>query len=61
MTVDKNVAYPPAINELKNDKILSKNAGVRQIKYLNNIVEQDHRYNKADSSPNVRLAVFLYG
>ena len=43
ITVDKNPAYPPAINELKNDKILPKNVGLRQIKYLNNIVEQDHR------------------
>jgi transposase-like protein len=43
ITVDKNPAYPPAIDELKNDKILPKNVGIRQIKYLNNIVEQDHR------------------
>ena len=43
ITVDKNPAYPPAINELKNDKILPQNVGLRQIKYLNNIVEQDHR------------------
>jgi transposase, IS6 family len=33
----------PAINELKNDKILPKNVNYRQIKYLNNIIEQDHR------------------
>jgi transposase, IS6 family len=41
--VDKNPAYPPAVNELKNDRILSQNVNLRQIKYLNNIVEQDHR------------------
>ncbi|MDD3138845.1 MAG: DDE-type integrase/transposase/recombinase, partial [Lachnospiraceae bacterium] len=35
ITVDKNPAYPPAINELKNDKILHINVGIRQIKYLN--------------------------
>jgi transposase-like protein len=34
VTVDKNPAYPPAIDELKNDKILPKNVGIRQIKYL---------------------------
>ena len=34
---------PPAIDELKNDKILHKDVGIRQIKYLNNIIEQDHR------------------
>jgi len=39
ITVDKNPAYPPAINELKNDKILPINVGIRQIKYLNNIIE----------------------
>jgi len=29
--------------ELKNDNILHKNVGNRQIKYLNNIIEQDNR------------------
>ena len=43
ITVDKNPAYPIAIHELKNDRILPKKVGLRQIKYLNNIVEQDHR------------------
>jgi IS6 family transposase len=43
VTVDKNPAYPPAIDKLKNDKILPENVGIRQIKYLNNIIEQDHR------------------
>jgi IS6 family transposase len=43
ITVDKNPAYPPAIAELKNDRILLQNVSLRQIKYLNNIVESDHR------------------
>ena len=43
ITVDKNPAYPPAVNELKNDRILPQNVNLRQIKYLNNIIEQDHR------------------
>ena len=43
ITVDKNPAYPAAVNELKNDRILPKKVGLRQIKYLNNIIEQDHR------------------
>ena len=43
ITVDKNPAYPPALNKLKNDRILPQNVNLRQIKYLNNIVEQDHR------------------
>jgi transposase-like protein len=43
ITVDKNASYPIAIDELKNEKKLSKNIEIRQVKYLNNIVEQDHR------------------
>jgi transposase-like protein len=43
ITADKNPAYPPAIDELKNDKRIPKNVAIRQIKYLNNIIEQDHR------------------
>ena len=42
ITVDKNPAYPPAVNELKNDKILPQNVSLREIKYLNNVIEQDH-------------------
>ena len=51
ITVHKNPAYPPAIDKLKNDKILPKNVGIRQIKYLNNIIEQDHRYIKRIVNP----------
>ena len=43
ITVDKNPAYPPAIDELKNEKKLFKNVKIRQTRYLNNIIEQDHR------------------
>ena len=43
ITVDKNASDPIAIDELKNEKKLSKNIEIRQVKYLNNIVEQDHR------------------
>jgi transposase, IS6 family len=35
ITIDKNPAYPNAIQELKNDRILP-NVSLRQIKYLNN-------------------------
>jgi len=43
ITVDKNPAYPLAIDELKNEKNLFKNVEIRQTRYLNNIIEQDHR------------------
>ena len=39
-------AYPSAIKELKDEELLPDNVEVRQIKYLNNIVEQDHRFIK---------------
>ena len=41
--MDKNAAYPPAIEELKSEKVLDKKSEIRQVKYLNNLVEQDHR------------------
>ena len=43
ITVDKNPAYLPAIDELKNEKNLFKNVEIRQTRYLNNIIEQDRR------------------
>ncbi|MCY8234184.1 IS6 family transposase [Priestia endophytica] len=43
ITVDKNPAYPIAIEELKNEKEMPLGIQIRQVKYLNNIVEQDHR------------------
>jgi transposase, IS6 family len=44
INVDQNKAYPPAIEELKEEGVLSVVAQLRQCKYLNNIVEQDHRF-----------------
>ena len=43
INVDKNAAYPPAIEELKSEKVLEEKSEIRQVKYLNNLVEQDHR------------------
>ncbi len=43
INVDKNAAYPPAIEQLKEDKLLEETSKLRQVKYLNNLVEQDHR------------------
>jgi transposase-like protein len=43
ITVDKNPAYPKAIAEMKRDIELWRFSRLRQVKYLNNIVEQDHR------------------
>jgi IS6 family transposase len=46
ITVDRNPAYPVAIEELKKEKKIPVGIQIRQIKYLNNIVEQDHRFIK---------------
>jgi transposase-like protein len=46
ISLDKNAAYPPAIRALKKEKKLPYNVDIRQIKYLNNRVEQDHRFIK---------------
>jgi transposase-like protein len=43
INVDKNAAYPVAIRELKTEGALAKRCQLRQCRYLNNIVEQDHR------------------
>ncbi len=58
ITVDKNPAYPPAIDKLKNDKILPINVGIRQIKYLNNIIKQDHRSIKRIVNPMLGFQSF---
>ncbi|KEK20344.1 IS6 family transposase [Bacillus gaemokensis] len=46
ITVDKNPAYPMAIEKLKKEKKMPEGIQIRQVKYLNNIVEQDHRFIK---------------
>ena len=46
INVDKNPAYPPAVEELKVESTLPESCNLRQCKYLNNIVEQDHRFIK---------------
>ena len=53
INVDKNAAYPKAIDQLKADKELSKEVELRQNKYLNNRVEQDHRFLKRLIKPGM--------
>ena len=58
ITVDKNPAYPKAIKELKAAKKLPEIVTLRQIKYLNNIVEQDHRGIKRLVKPGMGFGSF---
>jgi transposase, IS6 family len=43
ITVDKNPAYPRAAAEMRRTGELWRFSRLRQCKYLNNIIEQDHR------------------
>jgi IS6 family transposase len=43
INVDKNPAYVRAVTDLKASGTISRRCRLRQCKYLNNIVEQDHR------------------
>jgi transposase, IS6 family len=43
INVDKNPAYPAAVEALKEEGILRRRCRLRQGKYLNNVIEQDHR------------------
>ncbi len=58
ITVDKHAAYPPAIDELKQDEALPNPTETRQVKYLNNIIEQDHRFIKRRVKPGLGFGSF---
>jgi transposase, IS6 family len=46
ISVDKNAAYPDAFTSSQDEKILPKDCRLRRVKYLNNVIEQDHRFVK---------------
>lgn len=58
ITVDKNAAYPVAVDELKQDKTLKAETQLRQSKYLNNMIEQDHRNVKRIVKPMMGFQSF---
>ena len=58
INVDKNAAYPKAMDELKEKEELSLQVELRQNKYLNNIVEQDHRAIKRLVKPGMGFSSF---
>jgi transposase-like protein len=58
ITVDKNAAYPVAIDALKADETIEKETELRQSKYLNNVVEQDHRIIKRIVKPMMSFQSF---
>jgi transposase-like protein len=58
INVDKNAAYPKAFNELKAEGHLSEHCELRQVKYLNNLIEQDHRFVKRLTKPGMGFFSF---
>jgi transposase, IS6 family len=58
ITVDHNAAYPPAIEGLKADEALPETTETRQSQYLNNTVEQDHRFIKRRTKPGLGFDSF---
>jgi transposase, IS6 family len=58
INVDKNAAYPKAIAELKATGMLAESVELRQVKYLNNLIEQDHRFIKRLVKPGMGFFSF---
>jgi transposase, IS6 family len=58
INVDKNAAYPKAILDLKVAGMLPEHVELRQVKYLNNLIEQDHRFIKRFTKPGMGFFSF---
>jgi IS6 family transposase len=68
MNVDKNPAYPAAVVALKAELAIPRRVALRQCKYLNNVIEQDHRavkkrvwLAKGDAAGQARFIAELFG
>ncbi len=51
--VDGNSAYSSAFEELKEEELLPQSCTLRSCKYLNNLIEQDHRFIKPRVKPGL--------
>jgi transposase, IS6 family len=51
INVDKNPALSCSLEQLKKEGLLPKKMQIRPVKYLNNIIEQDHRFIKKVTKP----------
>jgi IS6 family transposase len=58
INVDKNAAYPVAIKRLKSEQTLAVQTELRQVNYLNNLIEQDHRHIKRITKPMLGFKSF---
>ncbi len=46
ISVDKNAAYPDAYTSSQDEKVIPRDSKLRRVKYLNNVIEQDHLFIK---------------
>ena len=53
INVDKNAAYPKAVADLQAMDRLPQSSTLQQVKYLNNRIEQDHRFIKRSAKPGL--------
>ena len=56
--LDKNAAYPKAIADLKAAGVLPEHVELRQVKYLNTLIEQDHQFIKRFTKPGMGFFSF---
>jgi IS6 family transposase len=59
INVDQNPAYPKAVEELKAAGKLPQGCQLRPAKYLNNVIEQDHRFIKRLVKAGLGFCSFL--
>jgi transposase-like protein len=43
ISVDKNASYPEAFSTSQEERVVPRDCKLRRVKYLNNVIEQDHR------------------
>ena len=58
INVDRNPSYTKAFSDLQAEGMLAQDCDLRPIKYLNNIIEQDHRFIKRRVKPGLGFYSF---
>ena len=46
ISVDKNAAYPEASSASQEERVLPQDCKLRRVKYLNDVIEQEHHFSK---------------
>ena len=52
--IDKNAAYPEASGASQAEMIVPKDCKLRRVKYLNHVIEQDHRFVNIEAMNMIR-------